>query len=374
MPSTANKLHNLWFVCFVGVMYIVCSAGMIAFNKYLIHEGRFPFAVPLVMLHMAFCTCFTACLYFIKPSLFPSLTDPTLKVSVTPRLFFTRAVPIGVLFSSQLVLCNTAYLHSTVAFLQMLKEANLVLVYTLSLAVALERFNWRSARILVCVLVATSLTIHGEVNFSKRGFAMQGLSQVFESCKIVISAMLLSNSGHKLDALTYVLLVMPVCFVMMGIFLMVLLFVYPNSVFTTPQMSDLVAWWPMLLLNAMLAFLLNLVIALFVKHSSAVAFTLAGVCKDAMIVLVGGCFLGEVVTGMQAFGFTIQLVAITVYSLAKTFPDKFERGVFVGMAEVLAITAPTAPLLKEPANPNKEYGATDTEAGEKFYEAEESAI
>jgi len=320
---------------FLGGLYIGCSACLIAFNKYLMHEDRFPFAVALVMIHCGFCSASTLILRFAFPSLFPSLTDPDRRVAVDHNLILKGAMPIALLFAGQLVLSNTAYLHSSVAFLQMMKEANLVLVFALSLLAGMERFQCRSFTVLIVVMIATALTIHGELNFSWTGFCIQGLGQVFECVKIVLQAMLLTAAGRKLDALTYVLLVMPLCFAFLSLFFGFLVFVQPHEHLRTPEWRHVEAWWPILAVNASVALALNIVIALFVKNSSAVAFILAGIVKDAMIVFAGTVFFAEIVSGLQVFGFGLQLSAILVYSLMKTYPDKFEAGIFQGLLAVL---------------------------------------
>merc|ERR1719310_2631713 len=178
---------------------------MIAFNKYLMHEGRFPYATTMVLIHSGFSAFCALMLFLIKPSLFPSLTDPDQKVSIDRSLILHGALPIAFLFSIQLVLSNTAYLHSSLAFLQMMKESNLVLVYVFSLIAALETFGWNKILLIAMIIFATMLTIHGELNFSWTGFCIQGSGQLFESAKIVMQAVLLSSAGHKLDVLTYVM-------------------------------------------------------------------------------------------------------------------------------------------------------------------------
>lgn len=341
-------------VAFLGILYVAVSAGMIAFNKYLMTKNRFPFAVALVVLHTAFCSVFTLALFLLKPSLFPSLTDPVKKVSIDRNIILKGAIPIALLFSVQLVFSNTAYLHSSVAFLQMMKEANLVLVYSLSIMMALEWFSWRQAGILCGIIFATTLTIHGEINFSYTGFTLQLVSQFFECLKIVLQAMLLTSAGRKLDALTYVLLVMPLCFVLLCSAWGVLAFLWPMEKFATPAWSDFQEWWPYLLLNSLVAFTLNVVIALFVKHSSAVAFILAGIVKDAMIVAAGGLLFREVVSTLQVIGFTLQLLFILVWSLTKTFPDRFENGLLVGLWGLLTSAYPVHTGLGSNLKPDKD--------------------
>jgi hypothetical protein len=320
---------------FLGGLYISCSAGLIAFNKYLMHKDRFPYATCLVLIHAAFCSVSTFILYLIKPSLFPSLSDPARRVAVDSSLILRGALPIGVFFAGQLVLSNTAYLHSSVAFLQMMKEGNLVLVYIMSLAFALEYFQCRHIGILLFICFGTTLTIHGEMNFSWTGFVIQGTGQLFECTKIVLQAMLLTSAGKKLDALTYVMMVMPMCFAVLSVFLGFILFVMPIEHLDTPRWSEVVHWAPVLMINACVALALNIIIALFVKHSSAVAFILAGIVKDAAIVMAGTLFFHEAVSSLQFIGFSLQLLGIMVWSLMKSFPDKFEHGIMSGLAGVL---------------------------------------
>merc|ERR1719247_2270595 len=143
--TQSGAMAQLTLVSMFGVGYVICSAGLIAYNKYLMNHDRFPFAICLVFIHAAFCSLCAGVLYLVKPSLFPSLSDPARKVPIDSSLILRGALPIAILFSAQLVLTNTAYLHSSVAFLQMMKEANLVLVYVLSLMASLEKFSWRSA-------------------------------------------------------------------------------------------------------------------------------------------------------------------------------------------------------------------------------------
>jgi len=338
-PVEGTPVYRMALVSLFGIGYIACSAGLIAYNKYLIDVDRFPYAICLVFIHSVFCSVFAGFLYLVKPSLFPSLSDPERKVTIDSSIVLKGALPIALLFSAQLVLSNTAYLHSSVAFLQMMKEANLVLVYTFSLFAALERFSWRSVGILVFIIFATTLSIHGEVNFSMTGFIIQGSSQLFECCKIVLQAMLLSSAGRKLDALTYVMLVMPLCALILGVGICALT-AFPHSHFMTPSWVQLVQWWPHLLANACIAFLLNVVIALFVKHSSAVAFILAGIVKDVMIVSAGAFLFREFITLLQVVGFSLQLAGILVWSMIKTFPDRFDAGIVAGFSSFIFGTEP----------------------------------
>jgi len=352
----SGSFISKWFaICAFGGGYICTSAALISFNKFLMHEDRFPFAVTLVVLHMGFASLLSLILLLVRPSLFPSLTDPVRKVPVDRQLMFKTILPIAVLFSVQLVLSNTAYLHSSVAFLQMMKEANLVLVYFLSLLVALEKFRLRSIVILLFICAATSLTIVGELHFSYTGFAVQGTSQLFECAKIVLQSLLLSEAGKKFDVMSYLVLVAPSCFGVLVTAGFGLYFISPEHSFAGAW-PHLQHWWPYLLANSLVAFSLNVVIALFIKHTSAVPFILAGMVKDVVIVSAGATLFHEHIAPLQVVGFILQMSGILLWSIVKTFPQNFEDGMTTGIIRTLG--GYTVPKVEKKDN----YGSIDSKA------------
>mmetsp|Transcript_94881 Transcript_94881/g.267891 ORF Transcript_94881/g.267891 Transcript_94881/m.267891 type:complete len:358 (-) Transcript_94881:124-1197(-) len=351
------------------IAYIAASSGLIAFNKYLMHKDRFPFAIVLVLLHMAFCSVLTGALFLAKPSIFTSFTDPEKKISLDRRLLVSGAVPIAGFFSCTLFLSNVAYLHSSVAFLQMLKESNVVLVYIFSLAFATEHFSLNHAQVLFAIMLATYLTIQGEINFSLLGFLIQGSSQLFESLKIVLQAKLLTNAGQKLDVLSYVLLVTPICLVFLFGVIGVSAFIFPSHLVSLPMWSDIKAWWPYLLVNASVAFLLNVLVAIFMQRSSAMAFILAGIVKDAAIVFAGVFVLGEAISPMQTLGFSLQLTAILLWMVMKTHPEEFKAGLLRGVLLVVKgkdcfggeLLAAHGSGVEEKRPQDRDYGAVEAQ-------------
>merc|ERR1719437_180848 len=99
-----------------------------------------------------------------------------------------------------------------------MKEANVIIVYTLSLLCGLEIFRMRNVGVLLFILACTAMTITGELNFSLKGTIIQGTCQIFESSRLVLQSILLSGA-MKLDALTYNLIVMPLCFCALAVLL-----------------------------------------------------------------------------------------------------------------------------------------------------------
>mmetsp|Transcript_78900 Transcript_78900/g.207140 ORF Transcript_78900/g.207140 Transcript_78900/m.207140 type:complete len:366 (-) Transcript_78900:81-1178(-) len=318
-PPSGAHLTDLAITLGVAAAYIGVSATLIMFNKYLMHEERFPFAVPLTLGHMGVSSMLLLGLLKAKPEMFPSLTDPDTRV-VMDKSLFASVMPVAGLFSAQLVLTNTAYLEASVAFLQMMKEGNIVLVYCFSLVLGLETWNYLRMCIVVCIILATSLTVTGEISFSLAAFCIQGTSQLFESSKLILQSILLSpTSGRKLDALTYVLLVSPLCLGLLSCCFGFLTFWHGSDLLRAPGLSDIIKWSPVLLLSSLVAFALNILIAFFLKRTSPIALILAGIVKDCSIVFCGVVFFSDQISRQQSIGFALQLCLVGYWSYLKAF-------------------------------------------------------
>eukprot|EP00421_Protoceratium_reticulatum_P011420 CAMPEP_0168403986 /NCGR_PEP_ID=MMETSP0228-20121227/24408_1 /TAXON_ID=133427 /ORGANISM="Protoceratium reticulatum, Strain CCCM 535 (=CCMP 1889)" /LENGTH=521 /DNA_ID=CAMNT_0008417599 /DNA_START=46 /DNA_END=1606 /DNA_ORIENTATION=- len=318
-----------------GMLYIVSSAALINFNKYLITPGRFPFAASLTTLHAAFATVLSVILRLVRPSLFPSLQPSDSGGTVVDRkLVLLKIMPISIFFCGVLLLGNTAYLHCTVAFIQFMKEFNVVLVYLCSIIALLESPSVARGMVILGIVGATSMCIKGEMNFSLMGFVLTSLSSVLEALRVTLQALTLQGSS-KLDPLSYVALIMPPLFVC----LLVVQIVAGEShwdLISIAGLRDYASWWHLLLPNCCLAFGLNITIAMFVGNSGAIAYMLCGIVKDCCIVLVDVLVLGEHVSPLQVVGYAFQIVLISLFSAIKLFPDLFQNGVIAGMRELCA--------------------------------------
>jgi len=321
-PSSALAvwLRTALPIAFYGVLYIVCSATLIKYNKFLMTANRFPYAVNMALGHQFSGSVLLFIMYRLRPSCFPSL-QPENREEMDSGLF-RRGLPIAACFGGQLMLSNMAYLYSSVAFLQMMKEGNMFLVYSLSLVAGLERFQSTQARVLSCLALSTALTIEGELSFSIAGFTLQSCSQIMECLKIVWQSSMLSGK-RRLDSLSYNLLVQPAT---AGVLIAILVSArtgFVTSISMAPW-SAYVTWWPHLVANAVVALALNISIALFIANTSAVGFIVAGIVKDVCLICADVVISGTELSNLQVGAFALQLVFAASYSLLKTFAKKEE--------------------------------------------------
>lgn len=253
------------------------------------------------------------------------------RVTLERTMVLKALLPIGTFFAIGLVLSNAAYHDLSIAFMQMMKMSNVVVVYMLSVLVKLERWITQRIGMLLLIILATCLTIQGEVHFSTRGFALQVSSQILGCSTLVLSGMLLSKGqGTKLDVFSYNLLVSPISFMML---LIVLVGSAMIPIFSIPTWTHVASWWPLLLINATIVYVMNICVAMLVKYTSPVGLCLAGLLKDATVVFAGVVALGEDITRLQSIGFLGQLVLIYLYTSQKMEGEATTKEKFGGIEE-----------------------------------------
>lgn len=338
-PDPTKTKQDLMITGFAAFSMVCFSVSLIHLNNFLMQETRFPYAVPLVWFHMTFCSTVSFLLFQFFPSFFPAISDPLQKVAIDQTYIVKGCLPIAVVFTAALVLTNLAYTHLSVAFLQMIKETNIIWVYIFSLVVGFEVFGWPQVQCLMLAAAGMVVTVRGEMHFVMIGFLMQFAAILLECVRIILQGLLLSDTGggRKLDPLSYVLLITPICTVLLTLLLVVTVMLPPGVAglgLALPSYAEVVYWLPWLIGDAAVAFCLNVSIAAIIKRTSPMSYIFCQLMKDMVAVGVGVVFVGEEVSHLQFIGFLVQISAIVFWSLLKNFPDKFKTGLVDGLASL----------------------------------------
>lgn len=330
MAVSARLLdYQVFGVLLIG--YIGTSYTLIVFNKKLM-TSSFPYPCALGCLHGMVCSSLSLVMFMVKPELFTTLNDPERRSAMLNAGFIVKVLfPIACMFAAEIVLGNNAYRFMSIGFLQMLKETNVVTVYLLSLAFGMERFSWLNFKMIGMILVASVLTIEGELSFQWIGFFLQLGCCLVGSLKCTFTGLMLSGKGMKLDALSYLILVMPICTILFTFALLVSAAMGGLTWMPVPSVADVVAVWPVLIPNSLLAFALNVICMFLIQVSSSVTFVLCGLLKDLVIVLGSSMFLGEQVGTEQAIAFSVLLALLCLWSYMKVYPDMFQDGLAKGI-------------------------------------------
>eukprot|EP00747_Dinoflagellata_sp_TGD_P069824 gnl/TRDRNA2_/TRDRNA2_156304_c1_seq1.p1 gnl/TRDRNA2_/TRDRNA2_156304_c1~~gnl/TRDRNA2_/TRDRNA2_156304_c1_seq1.p1 ORF type:complete len:464 (-),score=67.33 gnl/TRDRNA2_/TRDRNA2_156304_c1_seq1:23-1414(-) len=318
--ATMDYVLSLCKSVAIYFLYIAVSVGITFLNRHILKKDRFRFPLPLVMIQQGYATVVSLTLIKLCPSWYPSMTDPEKKVRVDAWFILQGLLPICTFTATALVLGNMAYRYCSVAFLQMLKESSVVIVFFFSVLASLDSFNYPRFCILVMIIGATTLTVQGAMHVSAPGLIMQLFAMVAQSAGQVIQSLRM-KADWKMDPLTFVLLSSPVTSSLLAACLF-----GTNAVgidtFHIPPMSDVTDNAGYLVASGTMAFSLNFIIAYLLNENSPVTVSLLGVLKDVLLVVGGIFFFNEDCSVVQAVGFILQICLVFTYSYMKLHPEK----------------------------------------------------
>lgn len=306
--ESQGKMHGVLLVIVTCATQIGLSAGLINYNKFVMAPEHFPYAVVLTSMHMLSSFVLASLLYLLGgDSYFPGMK--VVKQEGTGLI--KKLLPLSVFFAVSVALSNEAYRYSTVPFLQMCKQGNIVLVYVVGLLMLVEKWNMQQALVLFVIFCGCVMAVRGEITFSRLGFMVQVGSQCCEVIKIMLQQKLMH--GLKLDPLTTVMVMSPACLISLSLGMY---FVWAPGIVQAAGIM-----WPHLVMNCVNAFALNVAVAAVIKVASGLSFVITGVIKDIVIVTSAATFFGAVIANQQIIGFSIATMGIAVHSIIRTLPE-----------------------------------------------------
>lgn len=159
------------------------------------------------------------------------------------------------------------------------------------------------------IVIGVVIASFGEIKFVLVGFLFQLGGIVFEATRLVMVQRLLSSAEYKMDPMVSLYYFAPICAVMNGA---VALFLEVPHV-TMAHINNVGI--PVLLVNAMVAFLLNVSVVFLIGKTSSLVMTLCGVLKDILLVAASMFLWNTPVTALQFFGYSLALFGLVYYKL-----------------------------------------------------------
>jgi len=305
--TTGLTAFNFGWTAALLCVYAMVSISLINYNKFLMHEERFPHAVPLTWLHQLVQAVFGTGLYLcFGDKVFPRIDV----LKAKPGTMFATLIPMAIAMVSCVTLSNQAYYFCSVPFLQISKSFTVPIIYTMGVIAGLEVYTARSSVLLLIVACSSAVAIRGEPMISWVGLMLQFGSDISEGFYVIMMQIVLQN--HALDAMTTVTAMGFLCF---GLLSMLVAITWDSQILT-----DAAAIKGHLMLNGCCAFALNILTAVVVKHTSALACSMTHTVKNIGAVVIAAVVFHQQVTGEQFAGYSVAMVAITTYSLLRIQP------------------------------------------------------
>ncbi|KAM3413846.1 hypothetical protein BST61_g10523 [Cercospora zeina] len=284
--------------------WISLSSSVIIFNKWILDTAGFRFPIVLTTWHLAFATLMTQILARCT-----SVLDSRKKVPMTGKIYLRAIVPIGLMFSLSLICGNLTYLYLSVSFIQMLKATTPVAVLIASWIFGVAPVNLKTLGNVSFIVIGVVIASYGEIQFNMTGFLYQVGGIVFEATRLVMVQRLLSSAEFKMDPLVSLYYFAPACAIMNG--LTALFIEFPRMTLADVEKVGYLT----LIINAMIAFLLNVSVVFLIGKTSSLVMTLSGVLKDILLVIASMMIFRDPVSGLQAFGYSIALGGLVYYKL-----------------------------------------------------------
>ncbi|RXH80052.1 hypothetical protein DVH24_041199 [Malus domestica] len=302
MPKMISKpLLLTYFYLFI---YILLSSGVILYNKWVLSPKYFNFPLPitLTMIHMGF----SGLVAFLLVRVFKVVAP----VKMTFEIYATCVIPISAFFASSLWFGNTAYLHISVAFIQMLKALMPVATFIMAVLCGTDKPRCDVFTNMLLVSVGVVISSYGEIHFNVVGTLYQVTGIFAEALRLVLTQVLLQKKGLTLNPITSLYYIAPCSFV----FLFVPWLLLEKSAIEYSQFQF--NFW-IFFSNALCALALNFSIFLVIGRTGAVTIRVAGVLKDWILIALSTVIFPEsIITRLNIIGYAIVLADQSIWPAA----------------------------------------------------------
>lgn len=311
MPSLVLKMMKLdgfWrgvavaYACIAA--WMISSGAVVLHNKWLMTVFHFEYPAVMTMMHMSF----SFSIAFLVCKVFKAVPLPVITNQQIMRAIF----PIGACYSVVLVCSNYAYVHLTVAFIQMLKACLPVLVFFVSVAYGVAKFERQLLWSIMVISIGVVLVTEGQVDMSIIGLVLQTTSLVFESVRLVMIEVLLKQKGISLNPITTLYYVAPVTLLCISLPAAAFEFKHSDKIITMILENPLI-----FLANCSLAFLLNLAVFLIIGKTSALTMNIAGISKDIIVIAISTVMFAAPLYLKSIIGFAIVISGVALYNYVK---------------------------------------------------------
>ncbi|KAJ3195648.1 hypothetical protein HK101_011463 [Irineochytrium annulatum] len=157
------------------------------------------------------------------------------------------------------------------------------------------------------IVFGVMIASYGEIEFVVIGVIVQIIGIGCEAIRLVMVQVLLNSKNYNMDPLCSLYFFAPVCAVMNGVACLI----FEREAFSLEALS--VVGFPVFLLNAVVAFGLNVAVVFLIGKTSSLVLCLSGVLKDIILVALSILIWQTTVTPLQFFGYALALGGLVVY-------------------------------------------------------------
>jgi hypothetical protein len=195
------------------LFWLICSFGMVIFNKWIYDSGEktFPFPLLLTTLHMIATFTGTLLICFLRSiGWFGFGARVQWRALLPPRIDFVtfggRIAITSVFYAISLSSANQAYLYLSVPYIQMTKASMPVLTLLLMIQVGLEHYNWQYLKIVMVISIGVMVYLtcliatkgkKDDLRFHSTGFILQSIAILSDCIRLTYLNLLLGRPKKR---------------------------------------------------------------------------------------------------------------------------------------------------------------------------------
>ena len=194
----------------------------------------------------------------------------------------------------------------------MLKAFTPVITMACLFAFRLETPTRAMVASVTLIALGTALSAYGEVAFDAAGVVIMFISAVSESLRLVMTQYLLV--GLKMGPIEGLMYLGPACFVWLALGGALLEW---RALAAAGAGATAARHWPLFAMAACMGFLINVLALATIKLASSLTLKVLGTVKNALLIVAAMALYGEVVTGLQAWGYVVSTGAFAHFTWVK---------------------------------------------------------
>ncbi|KAJ6118994.1 hypothetical protein N7471_013614 [Penicillium samsonianum] len=308
-------------------LWTTLSASVILVNKHILNT--FPFPMILTTWHLALSALGTQ--VFVRNI---AITDQSQSVPISSRIYLCYIIPIGFLFSLNLIFNNIALMYLNVAFIQMFKVVPLIWIMGMPLIgdksvgpvmvlfagwlAGLYMITFNTFMVVSVICFGVMISCYGEIRLDTNGVFIQYAAIVLEAVRLTLMEKLLSRNQIRMNPLLSLYYFAPIC----AAFCLLFALIFEGSSFSLDQVYNTGLW--ILLCNGVLAFLFNISSVFLISETSSLTLAICGVPKAMMAIVASIWFWRETVSVLQTIGFFVASIGVINYSMLDVKWDKVQ--------------------------------------------------
>mmetsp|Transcript_45636 Transcript_45636/g.111096 ORF Transcript_45636/g.111096 Transcript_45636/m.111096 type:complete len:404 (+) Transcript_45636:274-1485(+) len=236
---------------------------------------------------------------------------------ITTRFWLTKCLPVGVCHAATLAFGNAVYLFMGMSVIQFLKAFTPIITAMITYVMLgrKEKPVAMIALVLVCSGTCAAIVDFKQgLTVTTTGLVMSFFGSVSEAVRLVMTDMLLSSAGLKMDVLENVYYLAPagaLCLFVSGC-------VMEGPAMMAAGHLELLLLYPVHFCGAAsLGLGVQLMTTTVIKVSSATTLKVLGLVRNIIPVLCGVVLYGEIITVYQAAGYSASMIAFGWYTYLK---------------------------------------------------------